>query len=623
MSMHIGEHPRLGANYRMDDRCDFCVWAPAVKKIEVLTVAPERACYPLVKDSKGYHRGATARLGPGCQYFYRLEGAAIRPDPASRFQPLSVHGPSAVVDPSFDWQDRAWRGLALREFVIYELHVGTYTDAGSFDAITVHLERLKRLGVTALELMPVGQFPGTRNWGYDGVFPFAVQNSYGGPTALKRLVNACHRAGLAVILDVVYNHLGPEGNYFGDFGPYFTDRYRTPWGPALNFDGPASDEVREFFLQNACYWLAEFHFDALRLDAVHAILDHSARPFLDELAAQVAELALELNRPLYLMPESSANDARLIRAAACGGCGLDAVWSDDFHHALRTLLTGEQDGYYQDFGELGHLVKAYRDGFAYAGEYSRFRGRRHGSSAKALPAERFIVFAQNHDQVGNRADGARLSASVSFAALKLAAATVILSPYVPLLFMGEEYGETAPFPYFISHADPALIEAVRLGRRAEFAAFAWQDELPDPQDEATFQRAKLTHQVRQRDHHGALYAFYKELLRLRREHSALAELNKDTMHVIGYERQRVLRVHRWSGTEQIVILANFAAAESPITVSIPPGQWQKLLDSEDKKWQGVGSRLPRQFQSAGAVSIVLAPHSAALFKQAGVALNER
>ena len=456
--MDVLRRPSLGATYLDDGKCQFCVWAPHVEEIEVQLISPRIERLALKKDDMGYHLGMSENLGPGSRYVYRLEGGTQRPDPASRFQPEGVHGPSEVVDAKFPWEDDGWKGLALHDVVIYELHVGVYTREGTFDAVIPYLQELKDLGVTAVEIMPVGQFPGNRNWGYDGVYPFAAQNSYGGPQGLKRLVNACHRIGLAVILDVVYNHLGPEGNYFADFAPYFTERYKTPWGSALNFDGPYSDEVRHFFIENARYWISEFHIDALRLDAVHAILDHSPRPFLEELGAAVHKLAAKLNRRVLLMPESASNDARLIRSRERGGYGLDAVWSDDFHHALRTLLTGEQSGYYQDYGELKHLVDAYREGFAYSGAYSRFRKRRHGSSAKDIPAKRFIVFSQNHDQVGNRPRGDRLTDSVCFEALKLAAATVILSPFIPLIFMGEEYGETAPFPFFISHSDAELVE---------------------------------------------------------------------------------------------------------------------------------------------------------------------
>jgi maltooligosyltrehalose trehalohydrolase len=612
--MDFFRRPTLGATYFDDSRCQFCVWAPQVEQLEVQLISPRHERLPLEKDNMGYHVGARTSVIPGSRYFYRLNGVSERPDPASRFQPEGVHGPSEVLDAKFSWGDDGWNGLALCDYIIYELHVGVYTREGTFDAVIPHLQELKDVGITAVEIMPVGQFPGGRNWGYDGVYPFAAQNSYGGPQGLKRLVNACHRTGLAVILDVVYNHLGPEGNYFNDFSPYyFTERYKTPWGPAINFDGPYSDEVRHFFIENARYWIADCHIDALRLDAVHAILDHSPVPFLEELAAEVHKLAGDLNHRVYLMPESAANDARLIRSRDCGGYGLDAVWSDDFHHALRTLLTGEQSGYYEDYGKFKHLVDAYRNGFTYSGEYSRFRKRRHGSSAKDIPAERFIVFSQNHDQVGNRLQGDRLIHSVCFEALKLAAATVILSPFIPLIFMGEEYGETAPFPYFISHSDAELIEAVRRGRRAEFAAFQWQGEIPDPQDEATFLQAQLCHESRHSNHHRVLYDFYKELMKLRKTVPALADLKKESMNLRGYDNEQVLFVHRWSGDGQAIIIESFGQSEASVSLPIPAGHWRKVLDSTDKKWQGGGSSTPEDLHSQETITLSLAPRSAVVF----------
>jgi maltooligosyltrehalose trehalohydrolase len=461
------------------------------------------------------------------------------------------------VDPAFPWEDQEWSGLQLADFVLYELHVGTFTPEGTLDAVIPHLDGLKDLGVTAVELMPVAQFPGSRNWGYDGAHPFAVQNTYGGPAGLKRLVNACHRKGLAVVLDVVCNHLGPEGNYLAEFGPYFTDRYRTPWGSAVNFDGPHSDEVRRFFVENALHWVVDFHIDALRLDAVHAIVDHSAVPFLQELGEAAHHSSTRLGRPVYVIPESSLNDNRLVRPRECCGLGLDAQWNDDFHHSLRTLLIDDRAGYYQDFGRLDCLVKAYRHGFVYSGEYSTYRRRRHGNSPRAIPAHRFIVFSQNHDQVGNRMMGERLTELIGFEGLKLAAGAVILSPFIPLLFMGEEYGETAPFRYFVSHSDKDLIEAVRRGRRKEFEAFAWRGEPLDPQDENTYLGCKLNRDLCRQGRHRVLFDFYKELLRLRRTHPALALLSKDHMEAHSCEQERIIYLRRWCAGRQTFILLHF------------------------------------------------------------------
>ncbi len=596
-----------------DGRCHFTVWAPFVQQMEVKVVSPQEKIVPLERDERGYHQAAVEGVEPGTLYLYRLDGRKERPDPASRFQPEGVHGPSQIVDPHFVWQDERWRGLPLVDYVIYELHVGTFTPEGTFEAIIPHLPDLKDLGITVIELMPVAQFPGSRNWGYDGTYPFAVQNSYGGPEGLKRLVNSCHQAGLAVVLDVVYNHLGPEGNYLADFGPYFTARYRGPWGNPINFDGPYSDEVRSFFIANGLYWVTEFHLDGLRLDAVHGILDFSAQPFLEELALAVHDRAERLNRRVYLIPESDLNDTRLVRARELGGFGLDCQWNDDFHHSLHTLLTGEQTGYYQDFGRLRDLAKTFSEGFVYSGEYSRYRKRRHGNSSRHIPAERFIVFAQNHDQVGNRAQSERLSELVSFEAQKLAAGVVLLSPFIPLLFMGEEYGETARFYYFISHSDPDLIEAVRRGRRNEFASFRWQGELPDPQDEATFLRSKLNRDLRFQGQHKVLYSFYSELIRLRRELSTLRVLDKERMEVTGLEEEQVLLWRRWSAEHEAVAVFHFGKEKKSLSLPLPSGSWRKQLDSADDTWSGPGSTVPLELVSGWKVSLSLPPESFAVF----------
>jgi maltooligosyltrehalose trehalohydrolase len=606
---------RLGPSFLEDGSCRFLVWSPQAACVELHLLGPRERLVPMERREGGYCEARVEGLAQGALYRYRLDGDRDRPDPASRFQPEGVHGPSQVLDSRFDWEDRAWFGLPLKRYVIYELHVGTFTREGTFDAVIPHLGSLREIGITAVELMPVAQFPGDRNWGYDGVYPFAAQNSYGGPESLKRLVNACHRHGLAVVLDVVYNHLGPEGNYLADFGPYFTQRYRTPWGWALNFDGPESDEVRRFFIQNALYWVTEFHIDALRLDAVHAILDNSPKRFIEELAAAMKQQAERLNRRVFIMPESAANDARLIQTPELGGYGLDAQWSDDFHHSLRTVLTGDRGGYYQDFGRLGQLAKAFREGFVYTGQHSSFRRRRHGSPSRAIPAERFIVFSQNHDQVGNRMRGDRLTENVSFEALKLAAGLVILSPYIPLLFMGEEYGETAPFPYFFSHSDPELIEAVRKGRREEFRSFQWTGELPDPYDPKTFWSAKLRHELRREASHQVLQAFYAELLKLRKELPPLACLDKESLEVVTLEEERALFVRRWAFEDEIFLLAHFSKQSGSVVAPVPQGAWRKILDSTQERWHGPGSRLPEMIESTGRAALAPAPQSIALYQR--------
>jgi len=598
----VSYEPGLGAVRLGRGRCRFRVWAPRADRVEVRVVSPAPRLVPLTRDERGYHEAVIEGLAPGSLYLYRLDGRLERPDPASRFQPRGVHGPSQVVDSAFDWQDGAWAGRPLRDYVVYELHLGAFTPDGTCQAAIEHLDDLVELGVTAVELMPVAQFPGRRNWGYDGVYPFAVQDSYGGPAGLKGLVEACHRKGLAAVLDVVYNHLGPEGNYFQDFGPYFSDRYHTPWGRPLNFDGPDSDEVRRFFIENALYWLDEFHFDALRLDAVHAIFDFSAQPFLEELAAVVDRWAANRSRPAWLIAESALNDARLVKPREAGGLGLPAQWNDDFHHALHGLLTGERTGYYVDFGRLEHLARAFGQGFVYSGQYSTFRRRRHGNSSSQVDAAQLIVFSQNHDQIGNRLQGERLSSLVSFERLKLAAALVLLSPFAPLLFMGEEYGETAPFQYFISHSDPDLIEAVRRGRREEFAAFDWPGQPPDPQDEAVFLAAKLD-RSRRRGRGLVLWEFYRELIRLRRDRPALANLSKEDQEVIAFEKEGFLLVRRWVDNDEAAALYYFSQEAGRIELPLPRGRWGKLLDSSEERWLGPGSQAGDTVESSGALAL--------------------
>src|SRR3990172_2890134 len=483
---------KFGAWYQGDGRCFFSVWAPLKDNVAVKLLFPEERVVQLKKDNKGYWQSEAVNVYPGTRYSYQLDRSVDRPDPASHFQPEDVHGPSEVVDhEAFYWDDRDWKGMAIEEMIMYELHVGTFTPEGTFDAIIARLNTLKELGVNALNIMPVAQFPGSRNWGYDGTYLYAVQSSYGGPEGLKRLVNACHKHNMAMILDVVYNHFGPEGNYLGEFCPYYTEKYKTPWGRANSFDDAYSDDVREFFLQNALYWFEHYHIDGLRLDAVHAIYDMSATPFLAELAEKVEDFSVQKGKKHYLIAESNLNETKHIRPHALGGYGLDAQWLNDFHHSLRTLLTGDLTGYYMDFGKISHLAKAWHQGFVFSGQYSAYRKRRHGNSSLERPDRQFVVFCQNHDQVGNRMLGERLSTLVSFEALKLAAAAVILSPYIPMLFMGEEYGEESPFLYFISHMDKDLINAVREGRKADFRSFQWSGEPPDPQSEDTFNRSKL------------------------------------------------------------------------------------------------------------------------------------
>jgi maltooligosyltrehalose trehalohydrolase len=606
----------LGAQPVREGECQFVVWAPFARTVELQVESPSPKLEPMQQDSDGYFHCVARRVPPGSTYFYRLDQNTSRPDPASRSQTQGVHGPSEVVSGQFDWQDSGWRGLPLDRLVIYELHVGTFTPEGTFDAIIPRLAALKELGVNTLELMPVAQFPGSRNWGYDGVYPFAVQNSYGGPAALRRLVNECHRLGLCVALDVVYNHLGPEGNYLRSFGPYFIDRYKTPWGEAINFDGPFSDHVRRYFISNALYWVTDFHIDALRLDAIHAIVDTSAVPFLEELAHDVQSFAAKLGRYVHVIAESDLNDARIVRPRAVGGFGHDAQWADDFHHSLHTLLTREKTGYYESFGSIEHLAKAYASGFVYSGQYSPYRERRYGNSSLDVPARRFVVFSQNHDQVGNRALGDRLSSIVSFEKLKLAAGAVLLSPFVPLLFMGEEYGETAPFLYFVSHGDESLIEAVRKGRREEFSRFGWQEGIPDPQSVETFDRSRLNWSLREQGKHLISRRVYRELLSLRRSIPAFSNLSK-TCTKVSASGESCLILERWHEADRVFVAFNFG--ESGVRVR-PPGAsayWQKIFDSAESRWGGPGSCVPEILEMKELTSFDVPAVSFCVFQSSG------
>ena len=605
---------RIGSNYLGNRSCEFVVWAPLLKKVALKIESRGGEPFAMTRDERGYWRTSVEGVLPGTSYLYRLEGNVDRPDPASHFQPTGVHGPSQVVDHhAYTWQDERWRGISPAEMIIYELHVGTFTREGTFEAILPRLSDLREIGINAIEIMPVAQFPGERNWGYDGVFPFAVQNSYGGPEGLKRLVDACHQEGIGVILDVVYNHLGPEGNTLIEFGPYFTDRYKTPWGQAVNFDGPYSNEVRKYFIRNAIHWFSNYHIDALRLDAVHAIFDFSARPFLSDLSEGVEEFSRSRGRTHYLIAESNLNNSRVVSSRETGGHGMDAQWCDDFHHSLHAILTGERQGYYADFGKIGHLVKSLRDGFVYSGQYSPFRKRDHGNSSKDIPGRRLIVCSQNHDQIGNRMLGERLSSLVSFDCLKLAASVLLLSPYVPLIFMGEEYGESAPFLYFVHHENPDLVESVRKGRMEE--SFQSAGEPPDPQSEETFYKSKIEWKRRETGDHRILVDYYKELINLRREIPALSNCNKERLDVWGLEDQKILFMERWKGESRVFMLFNLGSAERVMNGWVPEGRWRKRVDSSEAKWNGPGTALPERIPSESEMRI--RGYSFAMYLQEG------
>ncbi|HET7340025.1 MAG TPA: malto-oligosyltrehalose trehalohydrolase [Methylomirabilota bacterium] len=594
----LGASLHLGASLQ-EGGTAFRVWAPRCRSVEVIVEG--RKPEALVRRDDGVFEATVGGVGAAMRYQYRLDGERYRPDPVSRFQPEGVHGPSVVVDPSrFPWTDQGFRGHALAALVFYELHVGTFTAAGTFEAVIPHLPHLVDLGITALELMPVAEFPGSRNWGYDGTHLYAPQSTYGGPRGLRRLVDAAHAHNLSVFLDVVYNHLGPEGNYLAEFGPYFTDRYRTPWGSAINFDGPDAEGVRRHFVDNARYWVREFHVDGLRLDAIHSIFDKSPVHVLTELAEAAREEGALLERPVHVAAESHDNDRKIVLPAAGGGLGLDAVWSDDVHHAIHARLTGEARGYYCDFAGGRGLARALAEGFAYQGERSEHFGRPRGTPSKDLGGEHFVIALQNHDQVGNRAVGDRLSTIVPFAAAKAAAALLFAAPALPLLFMGEEYGETSPFQYFTSHLDPALVEAVRKGRAEEFKAFGWEGTIPDPSEPATFLRSRLNHPLAAAPRHRELREYYRRWLELRREHPALGALGKERVRCEVDAAGHVLTLSRQGpDAAGVRLVVNLTATPQPST---PPLGARALLDSEDPRFAGAGTSRP------------LAPYQAVLYE---------
>ncbi|MHB1710016.1 MAG: malto-oligosyltrehalose trehalohydrolase [Acidimicrobiales bacterium] len=590
-------HGGLGAVPSEGGHCSFVVWAPHATSVSVCLGVDDVRMVEAFALSDGYYRALAPDCPAGTRYRYRLDGATDLADPASRSQPDGVHGPSEVFDPGrHPWGDSSWVAPPLWRYVLYEMHVGTLTPGGTFDDAVSVLDSLVELGITAVEPMPVAQFAGRRNWGYDGVFPGAVQNSYGGPTAFQRFVDACHQRGLAVVLDVVYNHLGPEGNVFGNYGPYFTDRYRTPWGDAINFDGPGSDEVRGYFIENALGWFADFHVDALRLDAIHSIADATAHPFVTQLAEAVEDFALTSGRPCPLIAESADNDPRVILPREMGGSGLDAQWNDDFHHALHAVATGERTGYYADFGRLDQLARAVTDGFVYQGQVSQFRGRRHGAPSRGADPGRFVVFAQNHDHIGNRPRGDRLSTLVGFDWLRLIAAVVLLAPGIPLLFMGEEYGETAPFPYFVDHGDQVLIEAVRIGRAEELSG--WADPTSDPAAIETFRQAVIDRSLASQGEHARLRRLHAALIAVRRDHPVLSRSRAS--EVVAQARGRELRMQRGTGYGAIFALFNFCSDQmlESVMPELPidgawAGEWVQVLDSADPAWGGPGQPLPR------------------------------
>ncbi|WP_433965836.1 malto-oligosyltrehalose trehalohydrolase [Tunturiibacter gelidiferens] len=530
---------------------EFTVWAPGASKIGVKI---GDVTHPMNgPDERGWWRASVEQAGPGTDYGFVIgDDPKAWPDPRSEWQPDGVHGLSRVYDQrAFKWSDRGWNSLALAHAVIYELHVGTFTPQGTFDSAIEKLGYLVELGITHVELMPVAAFPGGQGWGYDGAALFAVTEQYGGPDGLKRLVDACHARGLAVLLDVVYNHFGPVGNYSGKYGPYITERHHTPWGGAINFEGEGSDEVRRFFCDNALMWMRDYHIDGLRLDAVHEYVDRSAIHFMEQLSSEVKTLSAKVGRRLVLIAESDLNDPRVVTPASNGGYGMDAQWSDDFHHALFTVLTNEGTGkgYYSDFGTLEKLAKSLAKNFVQDGSYSKYRRRSHGRPADELSPHHFLGYIQNHDQVGNRAVGDRVDQTVGFDRAKVAASIVMTAPFIPMIFQGEEYAASTPFQYFADHEDPEMAKSVKNGRRGEFAAFGWNPEdIPDPEDVETFLRSKLNWEEVEQGRHGEMLDWYRRLIQLR--HGSVA-LNDGA---VGHVKATFDEKRRWLMFERGVVM---------------------------------------------------------------------
>jgi malto-oligosyltrehalose trehalohydrolase len=559
----------------------FSVWAPAADRVDVEVAGRPHPMSP--GDRAGWWAAEVAGAPAGTDYAFRLDGGEPLADPRSLRQPAGPAGPSRTYDHSaFGWTDGHWRGAHVAGALIYELHVGTFTPEGTLDAAIGHLDHLIELGVTVVELMPLVAFPGDHGWGYDGISLWAVHEPYGGPDALKRFVDACHARGLAVYLDVVYNHVGP-GNRLASFGPYFTDAHLTPWGPAVNLDQPGSDEVRSFIVENARGWLRDYHLDGLRLDAVHALVDNRALNILEELAAAVDVLGAATGRPLTLVAESDLNNPRLITDRQAGGYGLDGQWDDDFHHTVHALVTGERQGYYADFGAIAGVAKVLTKAYFHNGTWSVFRGRTHGRPVDTLtmPGYRFVVFIADHDQVGNRAVGDRLPATLADhpnrdGLLRIASGLLLTAPFTPMLFMGEEWGADTPWQFFTDHTDPGLAAAVSEGRRSEFAGHGWATtDVPDPQDKETFLRSKLNWDQPAREPYRSLLDWYRALVALRRSRPELTDPRLDQIHVDYDEDARWLLIHRG----QLRIAANLGEADATIPLASPAGKPVALITS--------------------------------------------
>ncbi len=628
-------NPTVGA-WPEGEGIRFRVWAPAAGSVEVEVTRREEAsrAYRLERFSDGSFSTLVAGAGAGDRYRYRLDDKPFSPDVASRHQPDGVHGPSEIVDPStFRWSDENWRGIDPRELAFYELHVGTFTPQGTFASAAQQLPALRELGVTAVELMPLGDFPGEHNWGYDGVALFAPARCYGAPDDLRRFVDAAHQQGLAVFLDVVYNHLGPDGNYLGAFSPYyFSTRHHTPWGPAINFDGEQSGPVRQFFIENALHWLHEYHFDGLRLDATHAILDDSGQHILAELAARVEECFAEPGRRVLLIAEDSRNLAHMVKPGSEGGWGLDGIWADDFHHQVRRLLAGDRDGYFQDYsGTTADIATTVRQGWFYCGQYSEYLERPRGSDPAGLGPEKFVICIQNHDQVGNRAFGDRLHHSVDAAAYRAASVLLLCSPETPLLFMGQEWACSSPFQFFTDHHEE-LGRQVTAGRRREFRRFAAftdpkiRETIPDPQARKTFENSRLDWGEREAEPHAAILRLYARLLKLRREWPAMH--SGDSFQVEAVSEGMVLMRRaapggaskRTDGGDLLVAVqlrGNGSVDLKRHSWAAPAAGcgWRVILSTEDSQSCRDGSPVSMEPGTAGPTTIAFSRPGAVIFQQ--------
>jgi maltooligosyltrehalose trehalohydrolase len=611
---------KTGAQYLQNNKTQFTVWAPEKETMQLHIVHPTEQKLQLQKDKEGYFSITVENIQPGSRYFFMPDGKKDYPDPTSNYQPEDVFGPSEVIDHNaYEWHDGKWRGLPFNDLILYELHVGTFSAEGTFEAIIPYLDDLASTGINAIELMPVNQFSGNRNWGYDATYPYAVHNTYGGPEGLKKLVDACHQKGIAVFLDVVYNHLGPEGNFLSQYGPYFTDKYCTPWGDALNFDGEWSDGVREYISNNPVYWFTNYHVDGLRLDAVHEIYDKTAVSIWQLMQQKVVAAEQQIGRRLYLVAECDLNSPRVIKNTEDGGLGFDGQWLDDFHHILYVMLDPNGRERYVDFYKMEQLAKAFKEGFVHSGEWVQFRKRKHGTSSAGVPGNRFIAFNLNHDQVGNRIGGERLSMLINFEKQKLAAAALMLSPYIPMLFMGEEYGEDTPFFFFISHHDQNNIKAVQEGRRNEFANFNLKEgeDFPDPYDENTFNRCKLQWNKRKEGKYKVMLDWMKALIQLRRTNAIMQNFDKNDIQAYNINQDGLV-VLRQDDQGKVVLVCcfNFSGKELNYTMPSYKESWHKIIDSKEQQWMVDEAAHPLQADVKGSNAIQVQPYSAVVYSSA-------